>query len=60
MMQMQEEWPEVYNQLRCSSEHYACWDCPSARAVACAIEECEPNVMEEVKRGESYASRRER
>lgn len=60
MMRMKEEWAEVYNQLRCSNENYACWDCPAARAVACAIEECEPDIMARVKRGEEEASRRER
>lgn len=51
MMQMKSEWPEVYNQLKCSDEHYACWDCPAARAVACAVEECEPKLLEKVKAG---------
>jgi hypothetical protein len=52
MMHMKDEWPEVYNQLKCSDEHYACWDCPAARAVACAIEECEPDIRRRVKEGD--------
>jgi hypothetical protein len=60
MMRMKEEWPEVYNQLRCSDESYACWDCPSGRAVACAIEECEPDIMEKVKLGEAYEQEQRR
>lgn len=49
MMRMKEEWPEVYHQLKCSDENYACWDCPPARAVACAVEECEPKLLQKVK-----------
>ena len=52
MMYTKEKWPEVYHQLRCSDEDYACWDCPSARAVACVIEECEPRILERVRKGE--------
>jgi len=51
MMRMKEEWPEVYHQLKCSDENYACWDCPAGRAVACAVEECEPHLLEKVKNG---------
>lgn len=51
MMRMKEAWPEVYNQLKCSAEHYACWDCPAARAVACTVEECDPHLLEKVKSG---------
>lgn len=52
MMAMKEEWRDVLNQLKCGSEHYACWDCPPARARACAAEECEPDAMERVLREE--------
>lgn len=52
MMYMKEKWPEVYHQLRCSDEDYACWDCPSARAITCVIEECEPKIIEKVRKGE--------
>jgi hypothetical protein len=51
MMRMKEEWPEVYHQLKCSDENYACWECPAGRAVACAVEECEPHLLEKVKNG---------
>ena len=59
MMRMKEEWAEVYNQLKCSDENYACWDCPAARAVACAIEECEPDIMKRVKMGEEFSGRKD-
>ena len=51
MLHMQEKWPETYHQLKCSNEHYACWDCTAARAYACAVLGCEPVVMEKVKEG---------
>ena len=50
MLKMQEEWPDVLNQLKCGSEFYACWDCPPARARCCAVEECEVGILEEVQR----------
>lgn len=49
MMMMKEEWKDVYNQLKCGSEFYACWDCPAARARACAVVECEPRLLERVR-----------
>jgi hypothetical protein len=49
MMEMKEEWKDVYNQLKCGSEFYACWDCPAARARACAVMECEPRLMDKVR-----------
>ena len=52
MMYTKEKWPEVYHQLKCSEEHYACWDCPSARTVACVIEDCEPKILERIRRGD--------
>ena len=51
MMIMKESWPEIYHQLGCAKEHYACWHCPAARAISCAQEECERSIMEVVKRG---------
>ena len=51
MMIMKENWKEIYHQLGCAKEHYACWHCPAARAVSCAREECERSIMETVKRG---------
>jgi len=48
MMLMKEEWKDVYNQLKCASELYACWNCPPARAHACAVDECEPGVLDRV------------
>lgn len=52
MMYVKEKWPEVHNQLKCSEEHFACWDCPSARVVACVVEDCEPKIIERVRRGD--------
>ena len=52
MMIMKEKWPEVYHQLKCSDEDYACWDCPAARSVACVIEGCEPVILDRVRRGD--------
>jgi len=49
MLRMQEEWPDVLNQLKCGSEFYACWDCPAARARCCAVDECEPNILDTVR-----------
>jgi hypothetical protein len=49
MMLMKDEWRDVYNQLKCGSEHYACWDCPAARARACAKDECEPKLLDRVR-----------
>jgi len=49
MLQMQEEWPDVLNQLKCGNEFYACWDCPPARARCCAVEECEPDILDRVR-----------
>lgn len=51
MMYTKEHWPEVFNQLKCSDEYYACWDCPAARAISCVIEECEPKLLEKVREG---------
>lgn len=44
MLMLQEEWPDVFNQLPCSANHYACWDCPAGRAVHCVM-----NWADEVK-----------
>jgi len=52
MMYVQEKWPEVFHQLKCSDEYYACWDCPAARVIACVIEECEAAIIEKVRRGD--------
>jgi hypothetical protein len=52
MMTMKAEWPDVLNQLKCSSEFYACWDCPPARARSCAFEECEPDILRRVHDGD--------
>ena len=49
MLQMQSSWPTIRSQLKCADENYACWICPSARAYICAIEECEPNIIEHVR-----------
>lgn len=49
MMQMKEDWKDVYNQLKCASEYYACWDCPPARARCCAVEECESGILKKIK-----------
>ena len=34
---LQEEWADVFDQLPCAADHYACWDCPAGRAVHCAM-----------------------
>lgn len=34
---MQDEWPIIFDQLTCSSENYACWDCPAGRVVGCVV-----------------------
>jgi len=52
MMYMKEKWPDVHHQLKCSDEYYACWDCPPARSIACAVEECEPKIIDKVRRGD--------
>lgn len=52
MMYMKEKWPDVLHQLSCSDEHYACWNCPAARSIACVIEECEPGIIQRVRDGD--------
>ena len=37
MLMLQEEWADVFDQLPCAADHYACWDCPAGRAVHCAM-----------------------
>jgi len=51
MMLMKETWKDVYHQLKCADQFYACWDCPPARARACAVDECEKDLLEKVKDG---------
>lgn len=52
MMYMKEKWEDVYHQLACSDEYFACWDCPAARSVACAVEECDPGIIKRFRRGD--------
>jgi hypothetical protein len=49
-MRMIEEWPSVKEQLDCTEEHCPCWICPAARAYVCAVEECDDDIMEKVRK----------
>jgi hypothetical protein len=46
MMVMKEDWPQVLEQLHCSNEYYACWDCPAGRVVDCVILNCEKDIRD--------------
>lgn len=51
MMYMKEEWKDIYDQLRCSEQHFACWDCPAGRVVHCVVLNCEQDIRSKVKVG---------
>jgi hypothetical protein len=45
MLDLQAKWPDVLNQLPCSSDHYACWVCPAGRVIHCFLN-WEPDVWQ--------------
>lgn len=50
MLRTHETWEYAKMQLKCEEEHFACWDCPPARAVICAQEEWKgKNLLDAVK-----------
>ena len=49
MLRMQEEWPEIYEQLQCSDQDFACWVCPAGRVVHCVVNNCDKEIRERVK-----------
>jgi len=56
MLMMQEEYPSIRRQLYCEvsvakDALRMCWECPPARAVACARENVDPILMERVREG---------
>jgi len=53
MLMLQEEWPDVFDQLSCSADSYACWLCPAGRVVHC-VQNWADDVRayrDEIKRG---------
>jgi hypothetical protein len=51
MMRMKEEFgTRLTEQLDCAEEHSPCWICPAARAYNCAVEECDSDILERVKK----------
>lgn len=64
MLMMQEQYPAVQRQLYCEvvpsyqdkegnlvTPLRMCWECPPARAVACARENVDPILMDQVRKG---------
>lgn len=49
MLTMQETWPIIFHQLKCGDQHYACWNCPSARVVHCVVLNCDPVILKRSK-----------
>lgn len=49
MMEFLTEFPRFREQMRCTM---FCWECPSAMASACATFNCEPDLIEKVRRGD--------
>jgi hypothetical protein len=49
MLEMMTEWSDLKDQLDCNQQ---CWNCPPAMATSCALINCDPGLVDKVRRGE--------